>query len=79
MIKTILFDIGGVLTNTERSFDAIYDEFARAIGAPPEAIVRLHNEYLDRMLYGKISASGFFAIIKKKYKLGAISKKRGSR
>jgi epoxide hydrolase-like predicted phosphatase len=68
MIKVIVFDIGGVLIDSERSFDGIYADFAEAIGAPPEKIVKLHNDYLDRMLYGKTSAAGFFAIIKKKFK-----------
>jgi len=67
MIRVIVFDIGGVLINSERSFDGIYEEFANAIGAPPEKIVAMHNRYLDRMLYGKISASGFFVLIKKKF------------
>ncbi|MFZ1071799.1 MAG: HAD family hydrolase, partial [Verrucomicrobiia bacterium] len=67
MIKVILFDIGGVLIDSERSFDGIYEEFAKAIGAPPEKIVKLHNQYLDRMLYGKVSAAQFFALIKKKF------------
>jgi len=67
MIKAILFDIGGVLIDSERSFDGIYEEFAIAIGAPPEKIVKLHNDYLDRMLYGKVSAAQFFALIKKNY------------
>jgi epoxide hydrolase-like predicted phosphatase len=66
-IKAIIFDIGGVLLDSEQSFDGIYGEFARAVGAPPEKVVKLHNDYLDRMLYGKISAAGFFALVKKKF------------
>ena len=75
MIKVIAFDIGGVLTNTEGSFDGIYDAFARAIGAPPEKMIALHNQYLDRMLYGKISANGFFSLVKKKFKVKGDLKK----
>lgn len=67
MIKVIMLDIGDVLINSKRSFDGIYEEFARAIGAPPEKMVKLHNQYLDRMLYGKVSARGFFALIKKRF------------
>jgi putative hydrolase of the HAD superfamily len=67
MIKVIFFDIGGVLIDSERSFDGIYAEFADVIGAPPEQMIKLHNQYLDRMLYGKVSASGFFLIVKKKF------------
>ena len=75
MIKVIMFDIGGVLIDSERSFDGIYEEFATAIGAPPEKIVTLHNDYLDRMLYGKVSATQFFALIKKKFKTKGDLKK----
>jgi epoxide hydrolase-like predicted phosphatase len=75
MIKAIIFDIGGVLLDSERSFDAIYEEFAREIGAPPEAVIKLHNDYLDRMLYGKVSAAQFFAIIKKEFHVKGDLKK----
>jgi putative hydrolase of the HAD superfamily len=75
MIKVIVFDIGGVLMDSERSFDGIYEEFARASGAPPEEVVKLHNQYLDRMLYGKVSAAQFFAIIRKKYRAKGNLKK----
>lgn len=75
MIKAILFDIGGVLLNSERSFDGIYREFADIIGAPSERMVKLHNQYLDRMLYGKVSAKDFFAIIKEKYHVKGDLKK----
>ena len=75
MIKVIVFDIGGVLIDSERSFDAIYGEFATAIGVPPEKVIKLHNDYLDRMLYGKVSAAQFFAIIKKKYHANGDLKK----
>jgi putative hydrolase of the HAD superfamily len=75
MIKVIAFDIGGVLLDSERAFDTIYAEFARAIGAPSEAIVKMHDRYLDRMLYGTLSANGFFALIKKKYKVKGDLKK----
>ncbi|HEY5220583.1 MAG TPA: HAD family phosphatase [Candidatus Paceibacterota bacterium] len=68
MIKVIIFDIGGVLLDSKKSFDGIYEEFAREIGAPPEQLVKMHNDYLDRMLYGKISANDFFSLIKKKFK-----------
>ncbi len=76
MIKAIIFDIGGVLMHTDRSFDAMYEEFGKAIGAPPAEIVKLHNDYLDRMLYGKVSAAQFFAVIKKKYHVKGDLKKK---
>jgi len=75
MIKVIIFDIGGVLMSSERSFDGIYEEFATVIGAPPEKIVKLHNDYLDRMLYGKFSAAQFFALIKKQFHITGDLKK----
>jgi epoxide hydrolase-like predicted phosphatase len=61
-----MFDIGGVIMSSERSFDGIYEEFADVIGAPREKVVKLHNDYLNRMLYGKVSAAQFFALVKKK-------------
>jgi putative hydrolase of the HAD superfamily len=76
MIKVIILDIGGVLISSERSFDGIYEEFAKAIGAPPEKMVKLHNQYLDRMLYGKISAAQFFSLIKKKFHVKGDLKKK---
>ena len=75
MIKAIMFDIGGVLIDSERSFDAIYEEFAKDIGASPEKIVKLHKDYLDRMLYGKVTATQFFALIKKKFHIKGDLKK----
>ncbi len=75
MIKTIVFDIGGVLMTSERSFDGVYEEFANVIGAPPEKVVKLHNDYLDRMLYGKVSAAQFFALIKEKFHVKGDLKK----
>jgi putative hydrolase of the HAD superfamily len=76
MIKAIIFDIGGVLMHTDRSFDALYEEFGMLIGAPPTEIVKLHNDYLDRMLFGKVSAAQFFAIIKKKFNVKGDLKKK---
>ena len=76
MIKVIIiFDIGEVLIHSERSFDGIYEEFTIALGAPPEKMVKLHNDYLARMLYGKISAAQFFALAKKKFRVKGDLKK----
>jgi epoxide hydrolase-like predicted phosphatase len=74
-IKGILFDIGGVLIDSERSFDGIFGEFGKALGVPPEKMIELHSRYLDRMLLGKVSAKQFFGAIKKEYHLkGDIEK-----
>jgi putative hydrolase of the HAD superfamily len=69
MMKIILFDVGGVFLDPERSFDGIFEQFAKEIGASPEKMVVLHNEYLDRMLFGKITAAGFFARVKREFKI----------
>jgi putative hydrolase of the HAD superfamily len=67
MIKVIAFDIGGVFLDSERTLGGICEEFARIVGVPPEKVVKLYDQYLNRMLVGKVSASGFFALIKKKF------------
>lgn len=68
-IKGVIFDIGGVLIDSEKSFNGIFEEFGRALGVEPEAMVALHARYLDRMLSGKMSARQFFAAIKKEFHL----------
>ncbi|HUC01661.1 MAG TPA: HAD family phosphatase [Candidatus Paceibacterota bacterium] len=68
-IKGVIFDIGGVLLDSEKSFDGIFEEFARALGVDPEKMVALHKRYLDRMLSGKMSAKQFFSAIKKEFHL----------
>lgn len=74
-IRGVIFDIGGVLIDPERSFDGIYEDFARALGASPEKMVALHGRYLNRMLSGKMSAKRFFSTVKKEFYLkGDIEK-----
>lgn len=68
-IKGVIFDIGGVLIDPEKSFDVIFEDFARALGAEPKKMVALHARYLNRMLSGKMSAPQFFAVIKKEFYL----------
>ena len=58
-IKFLIFDIGGVLIAPNDSFDRIYAEFARALDVPPEKMVALHNQYLDRMLFGVFPQANF--------------------
>jgi glucose-1-phosphatase len=75
-IKFIIFDIGGVLIDHNDSFDGIYAEFARTLNVSPEKMVALHDQYLDRMLFGKISANQFFALIKKEFSIKGDLKKK---
>lgn len=63
MIKAIIFDIGGVITDTD--FDAIYSNLAKKIGAPEDEIIALHNKRTEGMLLGSISFKDFLSEIKK--------------
>jgi epoxide hydrolase-like predicted phosphatase len=58
MIKTIIFDIGGVVTHTD--FPAIYSNFARRIGIAPEVVIEYHKTHLDDLLLGNITAEKFW-------------------
>lgn len=58
MIKTIIFDIGGVVTHTD--FKAIYSNFARRIGIAPEFVIEYHKIHLDDLLLGKITTEKFW-------------------
>ena len=58
MIKTIIFDIGGVVTHTD--FKAIYSNFAHRIGVTPEFVVEYHKIHLADLLLGNITAEKFW-------------------
>jgi epoxide hydrolase-like predicted phosphatase len=58
MIKTIIFDIGGVVTHTD--FPAIYSSFARRIGIAPEVVIEYHKTHLDDLLLGSITTEKFW-------------------
>jgi putative hydrolase of the HAD superfamily len=58
MIKTIIFDIGGVVTHTD--FKAIYSGFARRIGIAPEVVIEYHKTHLAELLLGTITPERFW-------------------
>ncbi len=59
MIKTIIFDIGKVITNT--NFQLRYTNFANAIGIEPQAVIDYHTNYLNDLLLGNINFEKFLA------------------
>jgi len=63
MIKTIIFDIGGVITHSD--FKAIYSGFAERIGIPPEFVIEYHKIHLDDLLLGNITLDGFWTDMRK--------------
>jgi epoxide hydrolase-like predicted phosphatase len=58
MIKTIIFDIGGVITHTD--FPKIYSSFADRIGIAPEIVIEYHKKNLDDLLLGNTTAERFW-------------------
>lgn len=59
MIKTIIFDIGGVLTFT--NFETIYNDFAEKAGVSSEFVVNYHRTHMDKLILGTTSLEQFFA------------------
>lgn len=59
MIKTIIFDIGGVLTFTD--FGIIYMEFAKRAGLSPQFVIDYHQRQMNELLLGTTSLGQFFA------------------
>lgn len=62
-IKTIIFDIGGVIAATD--FDAIYADFGKRIGLTAEIISDYHKQNFDQMILGHISLDDFWNDMKK--------------
>jgi len=58
MIKTIIFDIGGVVTHTD--FKTIYSNFARRIGVSPQFVIDYHKNNTSDLLLGNISVEKFW-------------------
>lgn len=58
MIKTILFDIGGVITHTD--FKTIYSNFASRIGLDLQVVIQYHRKHMDDLLLGKITIEQFW-------------------
>jgi len=62
-IKTIIFDIGGVVTRAD--FGAIYSGFARRIGIAPQIVIDYHGAHFDDLLLGNITLKQFGDAMKK--------------
>jgi epoxide hydrolase-like predicted phosphatase len=62
MIKTIIFDIGGVITKTD--FGALYANFGKRIGLSEGVVERYHKERMADLLLGNISLEKFWEDIK---------------
>lgn len=58
MIKTIIFDIGGVIVRT--NFEAIYSNFAKRVGLPPKFVIDYHTTKVEGLLLGKITPDQFW-------------------
>lgn len=58
MIKTIIFDIGEVVTRT--NFKAIYSNFATRVGIVPELVINYHKKNIDDLLLGAITLEQFW-------------------
>ena len=63
MIKTIIFDIGGVITET--NFQALYTDFAKQAGLKPEFVVQYHKDKMNDMLLGNINLDQFWQDMRK--------------
>jgi HAD superfamily hydrolase (TIGR01509 family) len=57
-IKTIIFDIGGVVTRTD--FQAIYFGFAQRIGIAPEIVIDYHDSHFEDLLLGNMTLKQFW-------------------
>jgi len=57
-IKTIIFDIGGVVVHSD--FEAVYSNFAKRVGLPPEFVIGYYKEKVQDLLLGNISLEQFW-------------------
>ncbi len=62
VIKTILFDIGGVVTETD--FGAVYSGFGSQVGLTKDIIENYHKKNFNELLLGNISLGDFWRDIK---------------
>jgi putative hydrolase of the HAD superfamily len=58
MIKTIIFDIGGVVVHSD--FKTIYSNFGERIGLGQEFVIKYHNEKVHDLLLGNITLGQFW-------------------
>ncbi|GEM_PF-2482097 len=57
MIKTIIFDVGSVITKA--NWENLYTSFAIRIGVEPAAVIEYHNKNLTDLLLGHITFANF--------------------
>ena len=62
MIKTIIFDVGGVFKKMD--FTRIYSGFAYGIGVSPEKVINYHMDNFERIILGDISLQQFWQDMK---------------
>lgn len=62
-IKTIIFDIGGVVTHTD--FKALYSNFAKKIGISPDIVIEYHQKNIKALILGSITLEDFWSDMKK--------------
>ena len=58
MIKTIIFDIGGVVART--NFEVLYSNFAERVGLSSEFVFDYHKTRVEDLLLGKITLDQFW-------------------
>lgn len=59
MIKSILFDVDGVITFAD--FDQLYTNFAERIVIEPQFVIEYHKIKLEDLLIGKATLEDFFS------------------
>lgn len=71
MITVVIFDIGGVLLDSEKSVHLVYEELGKKFGLPADKCRKYYESYRTRLLNGKISERQFFGMFKKDFSLTA--------
>jgi len=62
MIKTIIFDVGGVITKTD--WKQVFTNFANYLKISPDIVINFHKDYLNQLLLGEISFRDFIEKVK---------------
>ncbi|HEX7724127.1 MAG TPA: HAD family phosphatase [Candidatus Paceibacterota bacterium] len=63
MIKTVIFDIGGVITHTD--FEATYRNFGSRIGVSPDLVLKYCHENFKQLILGSLSFEDFCSEMRK--------------